>query len=157
MNVATNIGAERVLFNSTLKLRTIEALFDWHPFAEKFKISFGLIHNQNELSGIIVPTRTYTFGGLEYEPDKMGTINGLVKFKKNAPYFGIGLGNAVGAGQKVGFAIDIGAVFQGPPQVYMEADGLITPTAEQAQSIQNDLSGLKVYPVVTLGFTFKLF
>jgi hypothetical protein len=73
-----------------------------------------------------------------------------------APYLGIGWGNAADgdAVLPVGFSLDIGAFYQGSPDVILtESTGTVSApdiAAEQAQ-IEEDLSELKFFPVITVG------
>ena len=43
----------------------------------------------------------------------VGTLNGKIDFNPTVPYVGIGGGNAVAEGKKVGFYADAGVMFQG--------------------------------------------
>ena len=80
-----------------------------------------------------------------------------------APYVGIGWGNAADDNTldlpiAVGFSLDIGAFYQGSPDVLLTDSSGLVPAAdlalEQAQ-LEDDLSGFKFYPVITLGIHIR--
>ncbi len=150
-------GAEQIEFDIDLKLNTFTMLLDWHPFKEKFRLSFGVIHNGNEASGTGRPTKNYKVGGKIYTPEKLGDIDGIVDFQKFAPFLGIGLGNAVQQNKRFGFIVDFGLLFQNSPKVTMEAEGLIEPTTEQEGDVEDDIKGFNLYPVLSIGFSYRLF
>ena len=72
------------------------------------------------------------------------------------PYAGIGFGNSVRPGGRVAFALDLGVLYTGSPRIQMEGDGMIAPTAEQGPDIEADLEGVKLYPVLSLGLSLRL-
>jgi len=150
-------GVEQIAYDVDVRLKTFSFLLDWHPFKEKFRLSAGVFHNSNEMTGIGVPTKTYTIGGKMYTPAKLGNVDGTVDFQKYAPYLGVGLGNAVVKDKRFGFVIDLGVVFQNSPQVTLKAQGLLEPTAEQEGDVEDDIKNLKFYPVFSMGLTYRLF
>lgn len=146
-----------VEYDMDINAFSISALVDWFPFKGEFHFSGGLLYNGNYTKGIGISTRTYTIGGKEYTPEKLGTLSVKVEPKlKFSPYLGLGWGNAVRADKKFGFAVDIGMIYQGSPDVTLTADGLMEPTAEQEPDVENDIKNLRFYPVISFGLTYKL-
>ena len=146
-----------VTYNADLKLSSVAALFDWHPSAGGFRLSFGMIINKNKAELLVQPSKTFTVGGTTYTPAEIGSLTGTVEFNRLAPYFGIGWGNSVGHNKRAGVVFDIGTIYHNSPQVRMKATGFIAPTAEQAPDVQDDIKDFRFYPVITLGLTYKIF
>ena len=152
-----------VKYNVDLKLRSFGVLVDLHPSTHVgFRLSGGVLFNKNKLAMKSDQlTGTYTIGSKVYTVNQVGTVNGGVNFKTGAPYLGLGWGNA--AGRRVGFAFDLGVVFQGSPQVSLAATGPIASDAnfkndltQETQKVRDDLKPFKYYPVISLGITFKV-
>lgn len=147
-----------VRYNTDLDLKSGALLLDWHPFSGTFRFSAGLLYNKNEANLTTTPTSNVIIGGTTYTPSQVGTLTGNAKFKKNAPYLGLGWGNAVSKGSPFGFTAEIGALFQGSPDVTLRSSN---PSVSQAdlrreeQDIENKLDNFKVYPVVSIGFSYR--
>ena len=79
-----------------------------------------------------------------------------------APYLGIGWGNAAevseGDSFGIGFSLDVGAFYQGNPDVVItESSGTVSAAdlAAEAAQIEDDISDFKFFPVVTLGINIR--
>jgi hypothetical protein len=86
-------------------------------------------------------------------------IEGNVGFNDFAPYAGIGFQSGF-FGDRVNFAFDVGVLFQGDPDVDLDADGTLSndPTLrarlkEEEKDIEDDLEWLGFYPVAALTVT----
>lgn len=120
------------------------------------------MYNGNELSIIATPTITVEFGDTTYSAADVGTITGLIDFRKMAPYVGFGLASR----GRVGIMFDLGVILQGSPQVAYDATTTLTGTAltafnnavaDQAVVIEGEIpSFFKYYPVLGLGLRIKL-
>lgn len=151
-----------VEYDIDLKLFSASLLLDWHPFGGGFRISGGLLINQNELDTQARPMTSYTIGNTTYTPAQVGTLRGSIDFNDMAPYAGIGWGNAVGKDKKWGVTFDIGVVFQGSPKVSLTADGLLAsdPTFQanlkrEEDELQDALDEFEYYPAIAIGITYK--
>jgi hypothetical protein len=137
-------------YDGDIKLSNVNALLDFAPLGPFFRISGGVIFNDNKFD---VRGTSSSFPG---------AITGSVKSGKSAaPYLGIGFGRVAGAG--VNFYADLGVMFQGSPRATLNADctGLSGPqcttlqneaAAEQAR-LQDELKNFKYYPVLNIGLT----
>ena len=144
-------------YEADLQLQSFSALIDWYCFKGIFKLSSGLLVNQNLVDLEIVPTGSYEVGARTYYPKDLGRMTGEVKFDKLAPYFGIGWGNPVSEYKKWGFVFDLGMIYQNSCHVDFEAVGMIAQTADQDKVVEKSLEGWKAYGVISLGLTYKLF
>jgi len=149
-------------YDAELKLQTTSLLLDWHPFSGVFRLSGGLIHNQNKLDLTGTPTGTTTVGNGSYTPAEIGILTGNVGFKENVPYVGIGWGNAAAQDKHFGFNFDIGVIIQGSPSVQLSSNGTLANDAafqaelqQEQQDLEADLQDLKYYPVISLGISYR--
>ena len=153
-------------YNIDLELQTITAIADYHPYSSGFRISGGLVLNNNKLDFKGKPTGTsYNINGTIYNTGQVGSLDGEVDFNNIAPYIGIGYSNATKS-QGWSFTADIGAMYQGSPNANLSVTcGAGLPaaqctalradvSAEQTQ-LQNDLDGYDWYPVVSVGVVYK--
>jgi hypothetical protein len=140
-----------------LNLFSVSALADYFPFGGIFRLTGGLMINLNAIDGTLTPNKTYTVGGDQYTPEKLGDLNAEIDFNAVAPYLGIGLGNSLAAGPGVKFTFDIGTVYQGSPGVNLSADGLIAPSAssDQEKTLEDNLNWFQWYPVLSVGIIYK--
>ncbi|RLJ18041.1 hypothetical protein DJ030_12535 [bacterium endosymbiont of Escarpia laminata] len=145
-------------YDLTLDLQTISLLADWHPFDSGFRVSAGLMSNNNELTGRALPVGgSLNIGGTDYDVG----LDAIIGFNSTAPYLGIGWGNAISADKGWGFNLDVGVLFQGSPEVSLTpfgADAGIVDAddlAAEVQRVESDLENFKYYPVVSLGVSYK--
>lgn len=150
--------ASNIRYNADVDLQSGGLIFDWHPFAGTFRLSAGWLYNKNAAHLTTTPTSNVTIGNNTYTPAQVGTLSGDLKFKKNAPYLGLGWGNAVAKGGPFGVTFEIGALFQGNPAVTLRSSNGAVSQADlqrEAQDAEADLDSFKVYPVVSLGFSYR--
>ncbi len=149
-------------FTAELDLLTLPVLVDWHPWNGRFRLSGGIVFNNNEIALSTIPGDTIELGpnDREYAVD---SLDGMASFGSVAPYLGLGFGNAVGANGNWHFAMDIGVMFQGSPEVDLSAVAL--NPAEQAAldrdideevaEIEDDTEAFSMYPLISLGVSYK--
>lgn len=146
-----------VRYDIDLELKSGALILDWHPFAGGFRLSAGMLSNKNGVDLKATPTANVTIGGNTYPAAAVGTLDGDVSFKKSAPYVGLGWGNAVVGNTGLGFSVEIGALFQGSPDVKLSSsNGLVSQADlnQEAREIEDDLKNLKVYPVISVGLSY---
>ena len=163
LNVSRSLSAGDIDYDGDLELKSAHVLADLHPIPFRgFRVSGGLIYNANGLTLTSKEISTsIEVGGETYPVSDVGTLVSQVDFNTTAPYFGIGWGNA--AASRFVFALDVGVMFQGAPQVTSRATGSIAsdPTFQQelrqeTQQQEDDIAWFKYYPVVSIGFGFKI-
>lgn len=151
-----------VKYNFDLGLKTVSALVDLHPFKGSFRLSAGAFYNWNKLDATATSSATYDIGNSTYTGAELGTLKGNIDFNKIAPYFGLGWDTSFGKESGWGVVIDAGALFQGTPKASLSADGPIStdPTFQQnlaleEKNLQDDLDSYKVYPIISLGVSYR--
>jgi hypothetical protein len=153
---------EDVEYDVDLDFLSFPALVDWHVFDDSFRISAGVLINQNEIGLLAIPTSPVNIGGIEYTPAEIGTLSGGVDFEPVAPYIGIGWGNALDPYKKWGFTCDFGVAYTHSPNVALTANGTAAsdPTFQDAlerevNAIEDKLSNYKFYPVISIGLYYR--
>lgn len=104
-------------------------LLDWHPFAGTFRLSGGLFNNKTEFSFVSKQANTsqpYSVGNDTWTSDN-ARLTGTMRFQPIAPYLGLGWGwrpNRADGG--LSFTADIGVIYQGAPNIDLDASGTAT-------------------------------
>ncbi len=147
-----------------LNLLSFPVLLDWFPLGDDsgFRISSGVIINNNEYTANAEPAASYDLGGVEYSAAEVGSLNGGVTFGTFAPYVGIGWGNPFVTDSRLSFSFDLGIAYEGDPEVSMTASGPIAsdPTFQanlqrETDDIKDEIDAFKYYPVVSVGIAYR--
>jgi hypothetical protein len=174
----TNEGTN---YSGSLKLESGEAHLDYF-FWRGLHLSPGLLFSNGDLfSGTIkVPGgQKFTLSGTKYMSDPEDPVGGTgaLKFNTVAPTILFGCGNLVPSGNhRFSVRFEVGGAFRGSPSVGLNFTGSVctkgaggevcqttaTDTAFQSSvtaqehKFNNDISFLKFYPIISIGFGFKL-
>jgi hypothetical protein len=166
-NGSTTETTTSATYDVKARLRTFDALVDFHPNASAFRLSGGLIYNGNELEATASPAAggTYTFNGTPYPVASAGNVIGTMEFNKIAPYLGIGYGNAAAKNKGWGFVADLGVMFQGSPETSLRSVNctagpticgqLADDLAAESAKLQDDAKEYRFYPVARIGLSYK--
>lgn len=165
-NYSSSGNTSDVQYDFKLKLATVDALLDYHPFDSGFRVSGGIIHNGNSIDVNARPNAngSYTINGRNYSAASVGQMKGDVEFRKVAPYLGIGWGNAVQAAGW-GFGMDLGVAFQGAPRTRLVSTGctalaavctmVANDVAAENDKLADEVKDLKFYPVLRVGVSYR--
>jgi len=159
-NYKTTPGAkDDYSLDAHLTLNNFTALVDWMPFESySFRVSGGICYNNNNPDVLAVPAVNKVIGGDVYNKDNLGNMGVNLTFNSLNPYLGVGMGNPLSEGRKIGYTFDLGFYYQGAPGVGLKAEGLLAPSASPAQEaiVEHNLKWFKFYPVLSFGITYKL-
>ncbi len=149
-------------YDVDLDLSSVSAILDWHPFKGGFRVSAGILSNDNSIDVDAQSSAMYTIGDTTYNGADVGSLNGSVGFESVAPYVGVGWGNAFGEGKRMGVVFDVGVIFQGTPNIDLTADGTLSDNAAfledlalEEEELKDELDEFKYYPVISLGMTYR--
>lgn len=146
-----------IAYDASLNMTAIGALVDYFPFGNSIKLSAGVYYYDFAVSGRATPNESYTIDEKTFQPEKLGALSADVGFaSKWVPYAGIGLGDPVQSDRRLTFTLELGALYTDAPQVTMNGEGMIAPTANQAQDFEDGLSDFKFYPVLNLGLSYRI-
>ncbi|MEI8141125.1 MAG: hypothetical protein WCI03_14815 [bacterium] len=160
MSAGPSLNLDEGSFKSDMDWLSYGALVDLYVFGGGFRVSGGGLINKNKFKLNADLNESVTLDGQEY---RLSECSGQVTFNELAPYVGIGYGNAVGADGHWHFACDFGVMFQGEPKVSATAtasDPALQPYVDQALAnevakIQDDASAFKLYPVISVGVSYR--
>lgn len=147
-------------YTANANLLSGSILVDFHPFDNAFRVSGGAVLNGNGGSGTIMlgENETVEVGSRTYTSSDVGQVDADIKLGSSvAPYVSLGIGNALS--RRVGFVGEIGVMYQGAPTVELTGTKLIAPTAapDQEATLESNLEEYQFYPVISLGFSVRLF
>jgi len=156
-------------YGAKLRLQSVSLLGDWFPvIGSGFRVSPGLLYNNNKLKMTAKPAGTYTIGTITYAAAQIGSVDADVTFDKVAPYIGIGWGNAVAKANTWSFAADLGVLYQNSPKVKLAVTcgpallgvpngctNLNNDAANEQADLQNAIGSFKWYPVISIGASYK--
>jgi hypothetical protein len=147
-----------------LSMMTVGLLADWHCFDNAFRVTGGVYYNGNKLEGDASATSgTYTINDVDYSAADIGVLSSEIEFGNSvAPYFGIGYGNAIDKEGRWHFSFDVGILVTGSPEASASVSGPIgadpifqQDLADEVNNIEDEMSDFAVYPVVSIGLSYK--
>ena len=145
---------------SEIDWQSIMAVLDWHPWEGGFRLSAGVVFNNNEVLLSADVNESIEIGDSEYT---ITDLAGKVTFDDVVGYVGIGYGNAVGEDGHWHFAWDLGVMFQGAPEVTIEATAsnpviqnmLNADIERETDDWEEDLEVFDMYPVLSFGISYS--
>jgi hypothetical protein len=182
LGYSRSFDKDGINYDGHLSFRTIEAHYDYFPWAGSFHISGGILDYMGNpiTANAVVPGDTaFSLGGVQYygstvDPAK---ATGRVNFNQVSPTVTFGFGNLVRENKHFSFPIELGVAFQGSPKSILNLTGGVCsspssappqncrtvasdPTvqsnvlAEQTK-INNSMKPFKYYPIISFGFGYK--
>ena len=149
-----------VPYDATLALENFYATGNFHFPVSPMRLTAGLYSNGNELQMLNDEAADLEIGGINYPGAGIGTLTSVTSFGSTSPYLGIGFDFTLAG--KVGMNLDFGVLWQGEPDVTLEADGLLAldpgfQAALEAERVEleDEMSDFKAWPVVSVGFVYK--
>lgn len=138
-------------------------LLDYHPFAGTFRLTAGVIINDDKISGdASCDQLACDLGDNDGILVRGDQLDANASYDPVSPYLGFGWGKAPGADGGFGLTADIGVFYLGNPDVSVDISGpsTLNPVARDAvrdeeRAIQDDLDTFPLYPVVMLGATWR--
>lgn len=164
--------ASDIEYDGEASLRTATALLDWHPGSGGFRLTGGIVYNGTEVTGSSLPPASgvYDLGGVPVPVSILGTLDAKADFDPVVPYAGLGWGNAVSEGKKLGFFVDLGVIFQGEADVELTPnipagspinttpgarDALEILLSREERDLEDEAADYDLYPVVAIGLTYR--
>ncbi len=153
-------------YDATLALDSVYATGNFRFPLSPFRLTAGAFANGNEF---LMQSRdtggaSFNIGGSTFNAADVGVLESSTSFDSTAPYLGIGFDFEVFG--KVGLNLDLGVLWQGDPDVTLDATGLASaPPAVQAElaaaleaerlELEDEVDHFKAWPVVSLGFVYN--
>ena len=131
-----------------------------------FRLTVGAFSNGNEVQLLSQDTGNFAIeiGGVPVPVATIGALQSTTSFGNTAPYAGIGFDFELFG--KAGINLDFGVLWQGETSVTLDATNWVNLSAvEQAllgplleaerQDLEDEMSDLKAWPVVSLAFVYN--
>jgi hypothetical protein len=159
-----SVDGDEIEYDGDLKLASVGAALNLHPFENGFRVSAGARYNKNKVKLKATPSssKSVEIGGATYAGSQIGTLHGAVRVKEFAPTLTLGYGSGLTKG--VTFGIDAGVMFEGKPRIRnLRASGPIasdpsfqSALAREEQDIRDDVEKYDIFPIVqlSLGYAF---
>lgn len=179
-SLTREFDSDGIALDASMKLGGAKAQLDWFPLGGGFHLSPGLLlKNRTSVTAIarVPPGTSFDLGdefNLYSSPANPVTGTAQISFKNVAPMATLGWGNIVPRGsRRWSIPFELGVVFSSAPTATLNLTGTACdfrgqncrniasdPTLkrelqnEQAQ-LNDDVSALKIYPVLSLGFSWS--
>ena len=147
-------------YEATLALDSFYATGNFHFPLSPMRVTVGAYSNGNEFQMLNDDAADLSIGGITYPGAGIGTLTSITSFASTSPYRGIGFDFSLFG--KVGINLDLGVLWQGEPEVTLDADGLLAQEplfrasleAERLE-LEDEMSDFKAWPALSLGFFYR--
>lgn len=129
-----------------ISLNSLQVVGDWYPSDGGFRLSGGLVFNNNK----ITITGTGDVNGTSRVVDAELKMSDTV-----APYIGLGYSTRPKDAKGFGFNFDLGVMFQKPKASLTAAGASQADIDAQTAKMQDAADKLKNMPVLGLGFSYS--
>lgn len=154
-------GQAGINYDGTLALDTMYLTGNFRFPLSPFRLTAGAFANNNEVRLVSQSMPSYDLGGSQgYLPAEVGTLQSVASFDSMSPYVGAGFDFSLM--DRLGLSLDFGVLLQGEPTVIMTSDGTLAQDpgfmqdlADEASELEDELTDLKAYPVISIGFNFN--
>jgi len=154
-NFEYDFDGTKLVINGDIKLGSVQALVDFHPFKNAFKITGGIAYMLTDMSAVAMVKDSVEQGDIMISPDEVGKIDVGMKVGPICPYIGIGFGRAIPR-SRASFNFEIGSYYISHPEVTFKASGMLEPTSANEKVIQDNVKGLSWLPMMNFGINFKI-
>ncbi|NLE00256.1 MAG: hypothetical protein GX640_10315 [Fibrobacter sp.] len=135
-----------------------DLFLDFHPFKNSIRLTAGVFFSGSKTAANLQATEGLSMEMITITPEEMGSLEFVFSRRPVQPYLGLGTGNALS--RRVSFMFDFGVAYTGALQVKGTGTGMIAPTADNAQNLQNVFdkhNELFWWPVLSIGLGIKIF
>lgn len=157
-NTAINTADEEVKLDAGIKMSAASGLVEYHPFRKSsFKLLAGVTYiNQGQLSVLVTPEGSYTFGTTVFTPEEVGNVSLAVDYGKSAaPFVGIGFGRTVPK-RRVGIGFEMGTYYTKSPVISLAGKERLSSMSEQQAQVQENMKDWRYWPAMNLRLAIRL-
>jgi|APCry1669189000_1035189.scaffolds.fasta_scaffold00744_1 hypothetical protein len=131
-----------------LNLSSLQVVGDWYPGDSGFRLSGGLVLNNNKVSMTGTNATVGTQTGVN--------VDGEIKLSETiSPYVGLGYSTKPKDARGFGFNMDLGVMFQNP-KISLHAPGASQADIDaQLLKVQDSVNKLKAMPVLGVGMSYS--
>jgi hypothetical protein len=157
----TNTTSYTVKLKAEAKLLNGHVFVDFFPFPSSFPfhLTAGVFAGAPQIitvSGTPGAGEIIEIGDITIDPGAEGKVKAALKVNSVKPYLGLGFGRSVPR-SNVGFKCELGAMYQGTPQIKAVTGKLIEgPANAKLNDFNKFLKDFNIYPVLKLQVIFAL-
>ncbi len=158
LNTSTKASNEEVKLGGSANMSILGLSAEYFPFKKSsFKIFGGASYiDKGDLSVVVTPTGTYTFGSKTFTPNEIGNVTLTVDYGKSiAPFAGIGFGRTIPK-SRIGFGFELGSYYMNTPKVSLTGKERLSSMSEQQSKVQENMKDWHYWPIMNLRIAFRL-
>ena len=152
-----------ITYNSDLNYKTgsVFLLADYYYTSSLYLSGGASINNfKPDITGYAISDLHY--GDITIPSSEVGEFNFTIEpSMKLSPYLGAGVRQFLGKNRRILSNFETGFYYMGVPKLKIEADGLLSPTADpahgQREKLENQIKKYKIYPILKLNFAYIFF
>ncbi len=161
-SLTRNQSLSDLKYHLKLKMQSEPLFVDLYPWQNRsFRLSAGVLFNQNSFTGSLNPSANVNLGGQLYTPAQVGSLHIQSKQRAVSPIVSMG-GNLFyfDSAHQWGFSYDVGAYFAGKPDVQLSTTStdpnVIKSVADERDSLRRGIGNkLNIIPVIQTGINFS--
>ncbi|HBT11451.1 MULTISPECIES: hypothetical protein [Leeuwenhoekiella] len=158
LDYSVDIGNTGTLdLSGNARMLETDLSLEFLPFKKaSFKLVGGLGYFFNALGSVnALYAQPVNFGQITITPDQFGTADLKLDYSGLSPYLGLGFGRAVPK-NRVGLSVELGTFYLSEPDLIIDATKMLSPLADQAPSIELNISDYRWYPFLNLKLAVKI-
>jgi len=162
LNFNHSLNSDGIHYSGKIKFGTGGGFVDWHPLANGFLLSAGVIGGQREVDLNGVASGNVSIDGHPYTAAQIGTVYGRAKLPSAAGFLGLGYDSTFVHRSPIGFSVLAGFQLSGQSKVQLTPTGLLASTpqlqsdlASEENRIRRDLNFTQTYPAVSVGLSYR--
>jgi uncharacterized membrane protein len=165
-SLSRHLNKTSVDYDARLRFANARALVDWHPFGGSWRVSTGIVYNDNKIDLNAAPSGgTLTINGTQYPAASVESLQGTLSYSKIGPYVGTGWGISP-KGSGLFASLDLGAQLQ-PNHVSLSAtcgaaivgtpacSQLAGDVAAEQVRLQEQTHAFRVWQVIQAGIGWR--
>lgn len=103
----------------------------------------------------MTPNEAVTQNGITLEPEEIGILTTEIRYKKFAPYLGLGFGKGLPQ-KRFNVNFDLGFYFLSAPTVTMTGTEYLSDNEQNGPILTENMKNYRFLPVLQLNFNYKL-
>ncbi len=162
LDVSHSENSDGIHYNGKLKFGTVGGFVDWHPWANGWLVSGGVIGGRRQVDLNGSSNNNVTINGNTYTPTQIGTVYGRAKLPSAAGFIGAGYDSAFTSRSPLSFNVLAGVQLGGKPKVALASTGLLASTPQlqtdlrrEEDNIRHDLNFAQYYPAISVGIAYR--
>lgn len=162
LNLHDSEDSDGIHYSGRIKNSTIGGFADWHPWANGWLLSAGVLGGDRKVNISGTSANNVTINGNVYTPSQIGSVNGRAKLPNVAGFLGAGYDSAFTSSGPLSFNVLAGVQLGGSPKVTLTSTGTLATSPQlqndlrrEEDNIRHDLNFTKYYPAISVGLAYR--